>query len=396
MAEGLGQAEGGAPEGGAPVLASDLEYDLPADAVAQSPRAERDRTRLLVDLGDSVAHSRVRDLPDLIRSGDLLVVNDTRVMPARLRLRRSSGGRAEVLLIEHRGGGEWEALARPSRRLKPGEKLAIADGWSAEIGEDLGRGRRIVRLERDASLERDSSGEGAESPHAVEARGLSDAIGVLEAVGEVPLPPYIEAPLSDPERYQTVFARSRPSSAAAPTAGLHLTLELLDRVRARGAEVAAVELAIGLDTFRPIAADLIADHAMHSERYLIPESTAAAVAAARRVIAVGTTVVRALETFALTGEQEGRSELFIRRPFDWRAVDVLLTNFHAPRSSLLCLVDAFVGPRWRGLYAEALADGYRFLSFGDAMLLARAPQHDGKRLRAPSARPTSSGRAGLK
>ena len=366
-----GRAVGAEAEAAVPLLTADLAYELPDGAIAQSPIVERDRTRLLVDLGNGIAHHRVHDLPDLIRPGDLLVVNDTRVMPARLRLRRSSGGRAEILLLEYRGNGAWEALARPSRRLKPGEKMGLADDWSVEIGEDLGRGRRIVRLTHDAE----------ESPaprSAAGAGGSAGTIGLLNAVGEVPLPPYINAPLDDAERYQTVFAR-RPVSAAAPTAGLHLTLDLLDRVQSRGAEVAAIELAVGLDTFRPMTAQLIADHEMHSERYRVPASTAAAIASARRVVAVGTTVVRALETFARTGESESRSDLFIRRPFDWQTIDVLLTNFHAPRSSLLCLVDAFIGPRWRDLYTEALADGYRFLSFGDAMLLARTLQHGGKR-----------------
>ena len=185
------------------------------------------------------------------------------------------------------------------------------------------------------------------------------------------LPPYIREPVDDPERYQTVFAR-RPGSVAAPTAGLHLTEDLLEKIRARGVTVAPLELAIGLDTFRPVTADRLDDHVMHRERYRVPAATSEAVASARRVVAVGTTAVRALETWATTGEAAGRSSLFIRRPFDWRVVDVLMTNFHLPRSTLLCLVDAFVGPRWRFLYETALAEGYRFLSFGDAMLLNQA------------------------
>ena len=375
--------------GSPPFTPADLDYDLPDAVIAQTPLPERDRSRLLVDhgCGIPVSHRRVSDLPEFLSPGDLLVVNDSRVLPARLRLRRVSGGAAEILLLEDRGDGSWEALARPSRRLKPGEVLefdvepdeqgcspqpesgqAEQSGRSrsesvrppclkVEIGDDLGGGHRIVKLEA-AGVSRGTAAAGV-------SRGTAAA---LAAVGEMPLPPYIDSQIADPERYQTVFGR-RPVSASAPTAGLHLTLDLFDRVRAAGAEIASIELAIGVDTFRPITAERINDHVMHTERYRIPVSTARAVASAKRVVAVGTTVVRALETFAVTGEPEGRSGLFIRRPFEWRSVDLLMTNFHLPRSSLLCLVDAFVGPRWKDLYTEALAVGYRFLSFGDAMLL---------------------------
>lgn len=337
-----------------PQTPDDLDYELPAEAIAQTPLDERDQARLLVDRGDRVEHRRVFDLDELVEPGDVMVVNDTRVFPARLRLRRATGGAVEVLLLgvpsEDLGsGGGWvEALVRPSRRLRAGEVVA-SDGLEVEIGADLGRGRRLVRPIRSTSGE-------------VRLDRLAEA--------EVALPPYIRGRIADPERYQTVFAR-RPGSVAAPTAGLHLTEALLERVRARGVTVAPLELAIGLDTFRPVIADLLDDHVMHREHYRIPVATAEAVAAARRVVAVGTTAVRALETWAPTGAASGRSSLFIRRPFDWRVVDVLLTNFHLPRSTLLCLVDAFVGSRWRCLYETALAEGYRFLSFGDAMLLNR-------------------------
>ena len=196
---------------------------------------------------------------------------------------------------------------------------------------------------------------------------------VLDEIGDVPLPPYISAGIEDPDRYQTVYAR-RPESAAAPTAGLHFTEELLDRVRDAGAKVAAVELAVGLDTFRPITAARLDDHDMHTERYRVPAEAQQALNRAERVVAVGTTVVRCLETWAATGEASGHSRLFIRRPYPWRVVDALLTNFHLPRSTLLCLLDAFVGPRWRVLYAAALEQGYRFLSFGDAMFVIRSDQ----------------------
>lgn len=344
----------------------ELDYDLPAEAIAQSPLADRDQARLLVDLGDGVAHRRVCDLTGFVEAGDVVVVNNTRVMPARLRLQRSTGGKVEVLLLEHRDNATWEALVKPSRRLKRGEVLGLAaeadvrrtavsmtDGaeFAVEVGDDLGQGRRIIEF--------------------LSQPARQDAVfELLDVVGEVPLPPYITEPLEDSKRYQTVFSR-RPVSAAAPTAGLHLTEELLSRIRAKGAEVATVELAIGLDTFRPITTERIEDHVMHTEYYRIPDSTAELLPSALRVIAIGTTVVRTLETFALTGIPEGRSKLFIRRPFEWRIVDLLMTNFHMPRSSLLCLIDAFVGLRWRDLYSEALSAGYRFLSFGDAMLLTR-------------------------
>ena len=370
------------PDGAPPQTPEDLDYDLPAEAIAQTPLAERDRSRLLVDRGDRIEHLRVADLDTLLESGDVVVVNDTRVFPARLRLRRATGGAVEVLLLEEAdssggpsdparrpvdpgseggwserlnqddpssGGGWWEALVRPARRLRAGEVVA-SGGLQVEIGADLGGGRRLVRPAGPAE-----AGWGLD--------GLKEA-------AEVALPPYIRQPVDDPERYQTVFARW-PGSVAAPTAGLHLTEALLEKIRARGVTVSSLELAIGLDTFRPVTSDRLDDHVMHRERYRVPAATAEAVASARRVVAVGTTAVRALETWAVTGEASGRSSLFIRRPFDWRVVDVLMTNFHLPRSTLLCLVDAFVGPRWRVLYETALAEGYRFLSFGDAMLLSR-------------------------
>ncbi|MFQ5556606.1 MAG: tRNA preQ1(34) S-adenosylmethionine ribosyltransferase-isomerase QueA [Acidimicrobiales bacterium] len=330
-----------------PESPDDIDYELPARAIAQVPAAHRDEARLLVDAGEAVAHRRVAELPELLSAGDLVVVNDTRVLPARLPMRRGTGGAVEVLLLEERTDGAWEALVRPSSRIRPGERLT-AGPLTAEVLDDLGEGRRLVRL--------DPGG-----------RRLLD---VLDEVGLPPLPPYIHVPVADPERYQTVFAR-RPGSAAAPTAGLHLTDPLLAGLVARGASVANLELVVGLDTFRPVSADRLDDHLMHTERYRIPPSTLEAVETARRVVAIGTTTVRALETWALTGEPEGRTGLFIRRPFDWRLVDVMMTNFHLPRSTLLCMIDAFVGPRWRDLYAEALASGYRFLSFGDAMLLTR-------------------------
>jgi S-adenosylmethionine:tRNA ribosyltransferase-isomerase len=327
---------------------ADFDYALPAATIAQRPVEPRDAARLLVDRGPGrpADHRHVRDLPELLRPGDVLVVNETRVIPARLRLRRRTGGAAEVFLLEPLDdAGTWEALVRPGARLRDGEILAAADGTPvAELGARTDDTRRVRLLAGDADLAR---------------------------IGDVPLPPYITTPLADPERYQTVYARW-PGSVAAPTAGLHLTPDVLARLAEAGVTTAPVDLVVGLDTFKPITVTDPARHRMHSERYRVPAETVEACRSARRVVAVGTTTVRALETAAATGRAGGRTELFIRRPYPWRAVDVLLTNFHLPRTTLLMMIDAFVGPRWRELYAAALAGGYRFLSFGDAMLLERA------------------------
>lgn len=339
-----------------------FDYDLPPDRIAQEPVEPRDAARLLVDRGPDAppGHLHVRDLPCLLESGDVLVVNDTRVLPARLHLRKATGGAAEVLLLERLDDG-WEALVRPGRRLPPGTELRAPDPAATPevtvvVLDDLGEGRRRVRF--------------TGLPAGDEAAELA----AVERLGEMPLPPYITAPLADPERYQTVYA-ARPASAAAPTAGLHLTPDVLGAVRARGVAVLPVELVVGLDTFRPIATDAVEDHAMHSEAYRVPAATMDACVAARaaggRVVAVGTTAVRALESAVARGALAGRTDLFIHGDFPFRVVDLLLTNFHLPRSSLLVLIDAFAGPHWRDLYAAALAGDYRFLSFGDAMLLRR-------------------------
>ncbi len=327
-----------------------LAYDLPATAIAQTPVEPRDAARLLVDRGPRAApdHLHVRDLASLILPGDAVVVNTTRVLPARLRLAKATGGGVEVLLLEPSGpNGRWEALVRPSRRLPPGTELELPGDGTVEIGADLGEGRRHVDLRLAAG---------------------TDVLEVLDRHGEVPLPPYITTPLRDPERYQTTYA-VEPGSVAAPTAGLHLTPEVLSAVEAAGANVLPVELVVGLGTFRPIATQAVEAHEMHRERYRVPEATMATCERAPRVVAIGTTTVRALESAAATGELEGSTDLFIHGDRPFAVVDLLMTNFHQPRSSLLALVDAFVGPRWRSLYDEARRAGYRFLSFGDAMLL---------------------------
>jgi len=335
---------------------ADFDYDLPGERIAQTPIEPRDAARLLV-AGDPVRHLQVTDLPDLLLPGDLLVVNETRVIPARLKLRRSTGGAAEVLLLEATNGErtEWEALVRPGKKLKVGEELFAGDAALVRIGERTAAGDTFH-----VTLLGPTDGTGS--------------LASLDEYGEMPLPPYITERLDDPDRYQTIYARE-PGSAAAPTAGLHFTPELFDRLDARGVRRATVELVVGLDTFQPISTDDPLDHPMHTERYRVPPETMQACrdtkATGGRVVAVGTTAVRALESAAKYGELSGRTKLFIHGGFDWQIVDVLMTNFHLPKTTLLMMIDAFVGPVWRDLYAEALAGEYRFLSFGDAMLLER-------------------------
>lgn len=324
----------------------EFDYELPPDRIALRPLAVRDASRLLVDHGDRIEHRLTADLADYVRAGDVIVVNDTKVLPARVRFQRDSGGAAEVLLLEPRDPSrrEWEALVRPSRKLRAGTRVELGDDLAFVFGDDLGEGRRVVTVE------------------------TSDLTRALDTYGEMPLPPYLPPAIDDPARYQTIYA-SRAASAAAPTAGLHLTQTTLDACLARGAQLARVELVVGLDTFRPIAVDDLSQHQMHREYYRVPESTMQACRAADRVVAIGTTTVRALESAATRGALEGRTDLFIRRGYEFQIVDALMTNFHLPCSTLLVMIDAFVGPRWRVLYETALAEQYRFLSFGDAMLL---------------------------
>jgi S-adenosylmethionine:tRNA ribosyltransferase-isomerase len=363
------QAAAGTPMGS-------YDYGLPDAAIAQVPVEPRSAARLLVGPGlerlagvSMPPRPTVADLPDLLGPGDVLVVNDTRVLAARLDLVKATGGRAEVLLIEALGPPdvdgttEWEALVRPGRRLAPGTRLHEPgpDGTRATAGAP-------PVVEVGEPLDPDPDGSGTRRVR------LLDPSAVARA-GTMPLPPYIRTTLADPDRYQTVYSGDREladSSAAAPTAGLHFTDELLARCQAAGAELARVDLAIGLDTFRPVTVATAEAHVMHSERYSVPPATVEACTRARRVIAVGTTAVRALESAAATGQLTGRTDLFIHGAYPFRVVDVLVTNFHLPRSSLLLMVESFCGPVWRDLYATALAEGYRFLSFGDAMVVARA------------------------
>jgi len=343
----------------------DFAYDLPTDAIAQRPVEPRDASRLLIldrsspaDLQDAT----FREIGRWLRSGDLLVVNDSRVIPARLTGTRASGGSAEILVLRRLEGDveRWEALVRPSRRISVGDVLTLRGGAHVEVGERLGDGTRAVIFEGDA--------------HAV-----------MAAAGEMPLPPYIHDRTTAPDRYQTVYA-DPPGSAAAPTAGLHFTPELLASLEADGIRRASVTLHVGLDTFRPLEGEFIDDHRIHREWYEIPPATRNAIARAReaggRIVAVGTTSVRVLETAGRTDAATGWTDLYVTPPYRFGAVDALVTNFHLPRSSLLLLVTAFVqagmGAAATPLdardallraYHVALDDGYRFFSFGDAMLI---------------------------
>jgi len=367
------------------VRTSDFDYPLPTELIAQTPVEPRDHSRLLVlhrDTG-AIEHRRFHEIGDYLRPGDLLVFNDSRVLPARLYGRAPTGGRVELLLLKRLSPGLWEALGRPGRRLRPGASVAIESpngpAIAVSVEEARDDGVRVVRVSPEEGLER---------------------------AGQVAVPPYIHTPLADPERYQTVFARA-PGSVAAPTAGLHFTPELLARLRERGVRMAFVTLHIGLDTFRPVTEEDPREHKLHTEAFSLPPDTAAELNAARRdgrrIVVVGTTTVRVLEQAAVWSERErvenvstpppegggimpptsvggvdkdpvrpvsGWAELFILPGHRFRLVDVMVTNFHLPRSTLLMLVSAFAGPeRILAAYAEAVRERYRFYSFGDGMML---------------------------
>lgn len=340
-----------------PIPLSRFDYDLPEELIAQQPVEPRDSSRLLVvnRAQDSLDDHVFSQLPDLLRSGDLLVVNDTRVRHARLHGRRASGGRVEFLALQRVDDHFWECLARPSRRLSVGEAITLLDR-NGELSQS-----QVVVEER---LE-----------GAIVVSGLSEEL--IDQIGEVPLPPYIHRNIADPERYQTIY-RNEAGSAAAPTAGLHFTTELLGRCQVAGIGLARLTLHVGLDTFRPVTEEDARNHRIHSEWCRVPSDTIERVRQAKahggRVVAVGTTVVRALESaaradFPLSG-YSGWTDLYITPPFEFRAVDCLITNFHLPRSTLLLLVAAFAGESlmWRA-YEHAIGERYRFYSFGDAMLI---------------------------
>jgi S-adenosylmethionine:tRNA ribosyltransferase-isomerase len=341
------------------MFTSELDYDLPDSAIAQTPVEPRDSARMLTWLGGQRGHHHVSDLPLFLLSGDLLVVNSTRVLPARLYVHKSTGGKAEVLLLERLDEqGVWRALVKPGRKLPPGTVLSAAPNLRVEILDVIDDGQRLIRIGTE------------QSPSMT----ISEETDLLARYGEAPLPPYITTRLADSSRYQTVYAE-QPGSVAAPTAGLHFTEALFERLAASGVRSASVELVVGLDTFRPVSTDTVEAHPIHTERYNVPEETWELVQRTRanggRIIAVGTTSVRALESAAARGELNGRTNLFIHGDYPWAVVDRLLTNFHMPRTTLLALLGSFVGPVWRELYEEALNRGYRFLSFGDCMLVDR-------------------------
>ena len=333
---------------------SDIDYDLPEELIAQKPIEPRDSARLLVDLeSGEISHRVVADLDTLVGPGDLIVVNDTKVLPARLVLQRKTGGAAEVLLLEKRSQDArlWEALVRPGKKIKEGEVLEYF-------------GKRVVRM-----------GPRTEAGDTFVVEILDeDPLDLIARIGAMPLPPYIRGSLKDQDRYQTVYA-NKPASAAAPTAGLHFTEELLARIRATGATIMSVELIVGLDTFKPISTDNPLDHVIHSEFYSVSQEVVDACKQASRVIAIGTTATRALESVFTTGELTGRTNLFITPGYSWKIVDVMLTNFHMPKTSLLLMIGSFVGDRWRDLYELAVSEKYRFLSFGDAMFISRKSEN---------------------
>ena len=336
----------------------DFNYELPASAIAQRPIEPRDAARLL--LADSLEDRYFRDLPEILLPGDLLVVNRTRVRAARLRgVKPDTGGAVELLLTRRLDAMHWEGLIKPARRIRAGTVLRLGE-IRGRVETDPDRGEVVVSL--------DVTGGDIEAAIADE--------------GEVPLPPYIREPLADESRYQTVFARV-VGSAAAPTASLHFTPQLLDRLALREVGIAEVELDIGLDTFRPIVTDAVKEHPMHREAWRVPVDAAAAIDACRhsggRVVAVGTTVVRTLESAATAHGRVmvggGDTDLFITPGYQLQVVDSVLTNFHAPRTTLIVMIAALLGDRWREVYEHALRNGYRFLSFGDSMLI----EHPGSR-----------------
>lgn len=342
---------------------SELDYHLPPERIAQRPADRRDGSRLLVvpPAPQPMRNARFGDVVRELTRGDLLVLNDTRVLPAKLRLRRATGGAVEGLFLEVADDGEWVALLKPSRKLHAGERLQT---------RDTNRTLLLVRYDGDGEWR-------------VRVEPPADLHAALNAVGETPLPPYIARDHDQPadrDRYQTVYAR-REGAVAAPTAGLHFTTALLEQLQADGVGVATVTLHVGAGTFQPIAVEKLADHPMHTERFTLPPATADAVQRTRdagnRVVAVGTTSLRVLESCATPSGAlrpgDGRTDLFIYPPYAFRAVDLLITNFHLPRSTLLALVFAFGGTdRVRAAYETAIREGYRFYSYGDAMLLHRA------------------------
>ena len=336
---------------------SDFYFDLPEELIAQTPLERRDASRLLLldrETGE-ITHKHFYDLPDYLNPGDCLVLNDSRVLPARLMGNRLTGGAVEVVLIRDLGDGKWECMTRPGRKTRPGTELTFGGGLlTATVTDALEDGNKVLQFHYDGIF-----------------------LEILDQLGKMPLPPYIKAELQDRERYQTVYSREI-GSAAAPTAGLHFTEELLDRIRAKGIKVCFVTLHVGLGTFRPVKEEDILDHVMHSEYCVIPEETANIInetkAAGGRVIAVGTTSCRTLESFTEPNgtvlAKGGWTDIFIYPGYTFKCIDALVTNFHLPESTLIMLVSALAGREHiLNAYATAVKERYRFFSFGDAMFI---------------------------
>lgn len=337
---------------------SDFYFDLPQELIAQTPLERRDGSRLLCldKVTGAMEHRHFYDLPDYLRPGDCLVMNDSRVLPARLMGHRvPGGGVCEVLLLTDKGDGVWECLVRPGRKLRPGAEISFGNGeLTATVEAEIEGGNRLVRFHYDGIF-----------------------LEVLERLGEMPLPPYIKEKLADSERYQTVYSREL-GSAAAPTAGLHFTRELLDKIAAQGVKLAYVTLHVGLGTFRPVKEDDVLDHEMHSEFCMVPEETARIITetkrAGGRVISVGTTSCRTLESFAnpdgTMDPRSGWTNIFIYPGYKFKCIDALVTNFHLPESTLIMLVSALAGrENILNAYRTAVEERYRFFSFGDAMFI---------------------------
>ncbi len=336
---------------------SDFYFDLPEELIAQTPLEQRDASRLLVlnkETGET-EHKHFYDLPDYLGPGDCLVLNDSRVLPARLMGNRMTGGAVEVLLLRDLGEGKWECLTRPGRKTQPGVDLTFGEGkLTATVTDALPDGNKVVQFHYDGIF-----------------------LEILEELGRMPLPPYIKAELQDQERYQTVYSRAI-GSAAAPTAGLHFTPELLQKIADKGVKICYVTLHVGLGTFRPVKEEEITDHIMHSEYCEIPAETAAVInatkAEGKRVIAVGTTSCRTLESFTtaegITEARGGWTDIFIYPGYTFKCIDALVTNFHLPESTLIMLVSALAGREHiLSAYQEAVNEKYRFFSFGDAMFI---------------------------
>lgn len=336
---------------------SDFYFDLPEELIAQTPLQQRDQSRLMLldKQSGAISHRHFYELPDLLREGDCLIMNDSRVLPARLLGSRLSGGSVELVLLRDLGDGRWECLSRPGRKTKPGTQLQFGNGeLTAEVEAVAEGGNRIVKFHYEGIF-----------------------LEVLERLGKMPLPPYIKEELQDAERYQTVYSREI-GSAAAPTAGLHFTEELLDAIRAKGIKTGFVTLHVGLGTFRPVKEEEIEDHDMHSEFCMIPEETAQLInetkARGGRVVAVGTTSCRTLESFAAEDGRmkaaSGWTNIFIYPGYRFKCIDALITNFHLPESTLIMLVSALAGrENVLHAYRTAVEEKYRFFSFGDAMLI---------------------------